>query len=102
MPYLIEKSDGTRTQVEMSADEARFKAQTQRVIEIHADGSVIGDVQPESTTVHEDTAQALDAAFSAIGEKAAGAAVAAVSEHIGLPADPKPTPARKTTTKAKK
>lgn len=44
MPYLIEKSCGTRTRVEMTAEEAAYKAQSVRIIEITEEGVVIGDV----------------------------------------------------------
>lgn len=90
MPYLIEKSCGTRTQVVMTADEARFKAQSVRVIEIAEDGMEIGDVGPEGPTVHEQVAGALDAALAAIA-----------ADH-DEPAIKAPAPAAKKAAKAKK
>jgi len=72
MPYLIEKSCGTRTQVDITADEARYKAQSARVIEIAADGTVIGDVQPDAS----NDAQLLQAEQEAAGDAGEAAPVA--------------------------
>lgn len=44
MPYLIEKSDGTRLPMNLTPEEAAFKAQSFRVFETDADGVVVGEV----------------------------------------------------------
>lgn len=109
MPYLIEKSDGSRVPADLTPDEARFKAQQFRVIEVDADGAVVGDVHADGAEPVEqvNTALALDAAFGAIDEAdvveqtETQAAQEFHADQAAAPA-PKPAPARKTATKAKK
>lgn len=44
MPYLIEKSDGTRLPMNLTPEEAVYKAQSFRVLETDADGVIVGEV----------------------------------------------------------
>lgn len=48
MPYLIEKTCGTRTPAFISADHARYLAQSMRVMEVADDGTELGDVTPDA------------------------------------------------------
>lgn len=66
MPYLIEKSCGTRIPAQISADHARYVAQSMRVIEIADDGTEIGDVLPDAP----EDAQALQLEQETAGDAA--------------------------------
>lgn len=58
MPYLIEKSDGTRTLVQMTAEEANYRAGTMPVFEVAEDEvTIIGQVHVKPEAVVEPVSE---------------------------------------------
>ncbi|HET8870423.1 MAG TPA: hypothetical protein VFM48_08260 [Aquabacterium sp.] len=66
MPYLIEKSDGTRTLVQMTAEEANYRAGIMPVFEVAEDEvTIIGQVHVKPEALEKVSGDELPAASTA-------------------------------------